>query len=118
MTEELEYMLNKNDFYLKEKGLLDNNWNLTLNKNNSPFNELREKNKNDNIQFKSGNDFFKNTATSSGKKSSFRNTDKGEESRALQRESQRPVSNGQSRAGAPTGAGDEVNGPLRTEAIC
>ena len=47
MTEELEYMLDKNDFYLKEKGLLDNNWNLTLNKNNSPFNEMREKNKYD-----------------------------------------------------------------------
>ena len=31
-------------------------------------------------------------------------------------ESQSPVSNGQSRAGAPTGAGDEVNGRLRTEA--
>ena len=63
MTEELEYMLDKNDFYLKEKGLLDNNWNLTLNKNNSPFNEMREKNKYD-IPINSGNNFFKNTATS------------------------------------------------------
>ena len=63
MTDELEYMLNKNDFYLKEKGLLLNNWNLNLNKNNSPFVEIREKNKND-IQYKSGNNFFKNTATS------------------------------------------------------
>ena len=33
-------------------------------------------------------------------------------------ESQSPVSNGQTRVGAPTGAGDEVNGPLRTEANC
>ena len=33
-------------------------------------------------------------------------------------ESQSPVSNGQSRAGAPTGVRGEVNGPLRTEANC
>ena len=34
MSEELNDMLNKIDYKLQERGLLNNNWNLTLNSNN------------------------------------------------------------------------------------
>ena len=47
MSEELEYILNKNDYYLKQRGLLKDNWNKNLNNDSNPFNEMKEKKRNE-----------------------------------------------------------------------
>ena len=54
MSEELNDMLNKIDYKLQERGLLNNNWNLTLNSNN-PYKEINEK-----IKYDMKNNTFNN----------------------------------------------------------
>ena len=66
MSEELEYILNKNDYYLKQRGLLKDNWNTNLNNDSNPFNEMEEKKRNE-MTFYSTNNFYPKTT------SSFRN---------------------------------------------
>jgi hypothetical protein len=62
MSEELNDMLNKIDYKLQERGLLNNNWNLTLNSNN-PYKEINEKIKYD-MKNNTFNNYYPKTTTS------------------------------------------------------
>ena len=43
MSEELEYILNKNDYYLKQRGLLKDNWNTNYSLRKNDAKKLIEK---------------------------------------------------------------------------
>ena len=69
MSEDLNDMLNKIDYRLQERGLLTNNWNLTLDSNN-PYKEINDKIKYDQKN-KTFNNYNPNTTTSFYKKQNF-----------------------------------------------